>query len=97
MPPTHRPVTAPISHRGGVDSRCRSLLALGTPCCKSWAGCTAKAIPSWLWLARCWLPGDVKPFRSGPVRRLSPSAGPGHLANVGWEAPWWFSGYSQSK
>jgi len=97
MPPTRRPITAPVSHRGGVHSRCRSLLALGTPCCKRRVGCATIGIPSWLWLAWCWFPRDVKPFRSGLVWRLSPSMGAGHLANVGLEAPWWFSGYSWDK
>jgi len=54
-------------------------------------------IPSWLWLKWGWSPGDVKPFRSGPVRRPTSPAGEGYLANVGQEAPRWFSGYSQGE
>jgi len=54
-------------------------------------------IPSWLWPKQSWSSGDVKPFRSGPVRRPPPTEEEGHLANVGQEAPRWFSGYSQGE
>jgi len=38
--------------------------------------------------------GDVKLFKGGPVRRLPPPEGGGHLAYVGLVAPCRFSGYS---
>jgi len=38
--------------------------------------------------------GDVKLLKGGPVRRPSPPAGRGYLANVRQEAPCRFSGYS---
>ena len=38
--------------------------------------------------------GDVKLLKGGPVRRPSPPAGRGHLANVGLVAPCRFSRYS---
>ena len=45
MPLSRRPVMALVSHRGGVHSQRRSLLALGTPCCKRRAGRPVASYP----------------------------------------------------